>query len=160
MTIRKLVLSLGIVALAAAPAAAVESLTGTWEGTLKCTGTDSGTPVKTKTAVTINVQDGDGVALSIVGPGAPGIFYGFVVADTAKPLTGILTGATCGVVEEGAGGVMHVDVKTKTGDLKASMKGDILLMNQEGGDATACTLTAKRVNETGPGPLLCALELP
>jgi hypothetical protein len=159
MTIRKFVLSLGIVALAAAPAAAVESLTGTWEGTLKCTGTDSGAPVKTKTDVTINVQDGDGVGLNIVGDGAPGIFFGFVVADTAKPLTGILTGATCGVVENGEGGVMHLAVKTKAGDVKASMKGDILLLDQEGGDAKACTLTAKRVNETPPAPLLCAIEV-
>jgi hypothetical protein len=30
--------------LAAAPALAVESLTGTWEGTMKCAGLDNGAP--------------------------------------------------------------------------------------------------------------------
>jgi hypothetical protein len=161
MIVRKLVLSIGLLALAAGPASAIESLTGSYTGKLKCTGTDNGAPVKTTTTVTVTVSDGGAEGIAVNVPGGGGIYFGFSVADTAKPLTGHVTGATCGEIEAEPllGGALHLDVVTKAApSTKASMKGSIILMDDEGNDATACTLNVKRTDTTAPPPLLCVAE--
>jgi hypothetical protein len=156
---RKLLLSLGIFALAAGPASAIESLTGTWAGKLKCVGTLNGTPVKTNAPVTVTVSDGGPEGIAINVPGGGGILFGFTVADTAKPLNGHATAVSCGEIDGEAplfGAVAHLDVATKAApSTKASMKGDIIKLDDEANEAVICTLTAKRTDTTAPPPLLC-----
>jgi hypothetical protein len=152
MNARSTAISIGLCGLlAGAPAAAVENLTGTWEGSLKCQTLNSGTTTKTKEDQTILVNDGgvEGVTLSLVS--TEGVFDGFVVADGKKAVNGVLTAASCNFGGESlAGGVLRVELKTKTGDLKASLKGDLILMNEENAVTEACTLTAKRVSQAPP----------
>jgi hypothetical protein len=142
--------------LAAAPAAAVESLTGTWEGTLKCQTTDSGIRTKTKVDQTVAIEDlgVDGVTMQLVS--TEGVFNGFVVADEKKAENGVLSAVSCNFSDQTfAGGVLNVEVKTKTGDPKASLKGDLILMNDEEDVARTCQLSVKRVSQTAPKILGC-----
>jgi hypothetical protein len=160
MNARSAAISIGLCSLlAAAPASAVESLSGTWEGTLKCQTLDSGTTTKTKVDQTVAIEDlgEEGVVLNLQS--TKGLFNGFVVADGKKPQNGILSAAGCGFNQPDLeGGVLQLEVKTKAGDVKASLKGDLLLMDLDEDIAESCTLTAKRVSNSVPKLPLCALK--
>ena len=156
MNTRKLVLSLGLALLAAAPAAAVENLTGTWYGRWKCTGIPDVRPAKPAVPSGVEmtvIDDGAGVVLNL------GFYiYGYVVPHASKPSTGIFTGTSCGNINtDGVGHMAHFEVKTKPGDVKATMRGELLSMHRELGHARRCKFTATRVDldvipATIPGP--------
>jgi hypothetical protein len=163
MNAGKLALTLALAALAASPAAALENLTGTWEGRWRCTGLANGAPLNSAEPVTMEVtHDGDGIVL--VMNGGMELIYGFVVSDTGRPSAGIITGVSCGTINidiVGSTSMAHFAVKTKAGDVKASMKGDLLLMGRgAGGYARRCAFTAKRVDATPPLPMACSDEYP
>jgi hypothetical protein len=156
MNVRSAAISFGLCGLlAAAPAAAVESLTGTWEGSLKCDRLDTGTVTKPKVDQTVVIQDSGvkGIAMNLVS--TKGTFFGFVVADGKKAVNGKLSTASCAFNNPDlVGGVLQGDVKTKTGDVKASLKADLLLMDDENGVIESCALSVKRVSlEAGEIPL-------
>ena len=142
--------------LAAAPALAVESLTGTWEGTMKCAGLDNGAPAKRKQAVTIEIlDDGDeGVLVEIV-PLAQR-FVGFVVAASPMPQAGILSAASCSFDVPGyRGDMIQGPVKTKPGSDKAAMKLVFLTMDEEVNAALVCRVSAKRTATAPPAIDAC-----
>jgi hypothetical protein len=145
-------------ALSAAPASAVESLTGTWEGTLKCQTLDSGNVTKSKVDQTVVIQDGGvkGIGLNLVS--TKGTFFGFVVADGKKAENGQLSAASCAFNAPAlAGGVLQADLKTKSGDVKASLKGDLLLMDEDNGIIESCSISVKRVSLEGAAIPLCKI---
>jgi hypothetical protein len=142
--------------LSAAPALAVESLTGTWEGSLKCQTLDSGTTTKSKVDQSVVISDGgvEGIRVHLVS--TKGIFEGYVVADGKKPANGQISTASCFFNDPDlAGGVLQADVKTKAGDVKASLKGDLLLMDEENGIIESCSLSVKRVSLEGAAIPIC-----
>jgi hypothetical protein len=142
--------------LAAAPARAVENLTGTWEGTMKCAGIDNGAPAKRKQAVTIEILDdgAEGVLLEIV-PLAQR-FIGFVVAASPKPEVGIVSAASCNFDIPGyRGDMIQGGVKTKPGSDKASVKLILLTMDEEVNAALVCKVSAKRTATAAPAIDVC-----
>jgi hypothetical protein len=157
MSTRKAILAIGLgAALSAAPALAVESLTGNWEGSLKCQTLDSGTTTKPKFDQTVVISDGgvDGIRVHLVS--TKGIFEGFVVADGKKPANGQISVVSCDFSGTNlVGGVLQADVKTKAGDVKASLKGDLLLMDETNGIIESCSLSVKRVSLKGAAIPTC-----
>jgi hypothetical protein len=142
--------------LSAAPALAVESLTGTWEGSLKCQTLDSGTTTKSKVDQSVVISDlgVEGIRVHLVS--TKGIFEGYVVADGKKPANGQISTVSCFFNDpDRAGGVLQADVKTKAGDEKASLKGELLLMDEENGIIESCSLSVKRVSLEGAAIPIC-----
>jgi hypothetical protein len=155
MKIRKLVVSLGLVAFAAGPAAALENLSGNWGGVWKCTGLHEGAVSTTSGGVDMVVtHTDDGVVLDLHGVK----WDAFVVADAAKPSTGIVTGVSCGGIDtDGTEGMMvHLSVKTKPGRVKATMKGEYFIMGRSAGHAKRCRFTAYRKDGPPTVPVECA----
>jgi hypothetical protein len=141
----------------AAPAAAVEDLTGNYEAKLSCKGIDNQVKVKGKVEVGLTLEDlGDGtVHFSLAGfPPGQGILH----TEAAKPANGVLSAMSCNKDAENLlGVVLRVDVKTKAGQDDASLKGTAFLFDIPSARSEACKFTAKQVG-TGPvkiGP--CAL---
>ena len=89
------------------------------------------------------VDDEAGVTLSLIG--VP--LYGYAVTDAAKPSTGIFTGVTCGNINtDGYGLMAHLEVKTKVGEVRATMKGELFQLSRESAHATRCKVTATRIS--------------
>lgn len=157
MNARNAILAIGLCSvLSAAPALAVEPLTGTWEGSLKCQTLDSGTVTKPKSDQTVIISDGgvDGLLMNLVS--TKGIFEGFVVADGKKPANGQISAASCDFSNDNLiGGVLQADVKTKAGDEKASLKGELLLMHEVNGIIESCSISVKRVSLKGAAIPTC-----
>jgi hypothetical protein len=142
--------------LSAAPGLAVEPLTGNWEGSLKCQTLDSGTTTKDKVDQTVVISDAGvkGIRVNLVS--TKGIFEGFVVADGKKPANGQISVVSCDFGNANrVGGVLEADVKTKPGDEKASLKGELLLMDETNGIIESCTISVKRVSLKGAAIPTC-----
>jgi hypothetical protein len=159
MTLPSHTLPLALVLLvSASPAAAVENLTGTWEGTLKCRVLNGTTVQKTKAPVTLEIIDSGvgGVQAELVSTDST--FVGFVVAESAGAPKGVLASATCGFAfDDLDGGTLQADVKTKAGSEKASIKGHVAFMGVGQGTTRVCTIAAKRTSAVEPDIIGCAL---
>jgi hypothetical protein len=142
----------------ASPASALENLTGTWEGVLKCRTLDGGETGKTKEAVTLEVVDSGVGGLQMELLGTDLLFIGFTVAESGNAQKGVLSSASCGFAFDNLdGGTLQADVKTKAGSPKASLKARLSLMTAAQGIARSCTLNAKRVNDAQPDIIGCAI---
>jgi hypothetical protein len=141
--------------LAAAPAGAIESVSGSYEGKLICKGVAAGDFVKEKTDVEIGIAD-DGAGNLILSVSGIGIFEGFVLGSMRKPETGTLSGVSCtlGIVDL-AGAAFHAEVKVKAGSAKASFKATLTRMDLGEGRSALCTLKAKRVSTIEPMLIVC-----
>jgi hypothetical protein len=144
--------------LSVSPALAVENLTGTWEGVLKCTTLDSGTVAKTKVATVLEIVDAGVGGLQIELVSSDILFIGFVVSQTAKPDKGALSAASCAFAfDDLDGGTLQADVKTRAGAAKATMKARLSLMGDVQELVRSCTITAKRVSTDQPDIIGCAI---
>lgn len=155
---RARVLALGLAlcfSLAARPVLAVEDLTGLWEGTMKCTATDDDGTAKSKVPVAVSIAQEEGV-VRISVPGVPVFIEGFVLADPDKTDSGTVSTASCGFHSGNlnGGGVLRATVKTKVGNIKASLKATLVLVDGIPPDPSMslCTITAKRTSAT-PGTI-------
>lgn len=147
-------LALGLVsALSAGPSLAVENLSGRWEGTLKCVSADDGGTEKAKTPLVVNVfQDEGGIAIAMVNHGL--FLDGFVLEEPAKPEAGTVSAVGCGFsgANLNGSGVFRATVKTKSGDVKATLKGTTILIEGDlDPSMSLCTFTAKRVSAIADG---------
>ena len=150
--------ALGLAFLFAATSAAAETenLTGKWEGTMKCTsvGSASGTE-KYKGPLVMNVSEDMGnVAIDAEDLGL--FVEGIVIDEPQKDGLGAVAAVGCGFSAGNLNGqgVLRATVKTKAGELKASLKGTAISIGAIGPvwGTTICTFTAKRTNMT-PDPL-------
>ena len=156
MRVRNLASSLVLVSLlSAAPAAALESLLGEWEGTLKCTTTVAGVVSKTKVAETVLIGNLDG-SLAIRLATRDLTFLGAATPDVQRETTGVVSAASCGFgVAELTGGALRGYAKTKAGSEKASLKLELILMELPAATSSSCRLTAKRVSAVPPKTPAC-----
>lgn len=156
MNSRALVLALSLGSLASAPALGAGNLTGTWQGTLKCSQFAIGGTVKSKVPATVTILDGKGVQLDM--PETFGLFVGTIVIDeTGKPANGAIAGISCGHANDEAA-ILRGLVKAKPEDPKGTLDLEILSLDSTLSFHTtkSCTLKAKRVSTEAPGILLCA----
>jgi len=149
-------LALGVLGgLLAAPAGALESASGSYEGKLVCKELDGGQRDKTKQEVTLGVFD-DGAGEVLMQLGSLGTFAGFLLTDTKKPETGTLSAVNCTLDETGlAGAALHAEVKVKAGSDKASLKGTVVQMDLPGEAAALCQLKVERVSPIPPKLPVC-----
>jgi hypothetical protein len=130
----------------AAPAAALESLTGVYDAKVSCKNLDSGVSQPYKQDEELALVDvGDGTARFSTME-RTGLAY--VLTETAKPDHGVLSGTSCDLRPDSLNGViLRLDVNTKPADPK--LKGTLILLGNDGSFSASCKFTAKRVS-TGP----------
>lgn len=151
---------IGLCALAvslAAPAAAIESVSGTWNGKLRCKGIQDGSFAKQKSDITVAIVD-DGAGGLVFDFEGIGGFEGFVLGSAKKPATGTLSALSCLVSQDlGEGGTFHAEVKVKPGSGKASFKGTMTLMHRGSSVSSLCQVKAKRVSAVTPMVPACPM---
>jgi hypothetical protein len=143
-----------LAAFGAQPAAALESLTGIYQGTLKCRGLLGGTRVKGKVDVEVDVSDVGGVLLLSVGE--LGSFEGFAVTDVKKPDRGTVSAVSCPLsVGTLDGAMLNADVRIPAGKETGTLEGTLFLSSDEQGDARRCELQVKRISVASPMIITC-----
>jgi hypothetical protein len=144
-----------LAALLGAPAAALESTSGAYEGKLVCKGITSGDREKTKEDVEVGVFD-DGAGGVLLEIGTLGTFEGFLLTDSRKPETGTLSAVSCTLnVATQTGRALHAEMKIKAGSEKGKLKGKLIRMDLPGEAAALCELKAERVSTLGPKLAVC-----
>jgi len=139
------------------PAAAIESVSGSYEAKLRCKGLQGGDFVKAKSDATIGIFD-NGAGELVFDVSDLGTLEGFVLGSMRKPETGTLSGVTCGLsAASGQGATLHAEVKVKAGAGKASFKGTLVLMDEGASIASICQVKAKRVSDLTPKLLNCPM---
>jgi hypothetical protein len=140
--------------LGAGPAAALESLTGVYQGKLKCSGLVGGGQVKDKDDVEVQVLDLGGLlGLDVSGVGA---LQGFAATQTSKPERGKVSAVSCLLDAQSLdGSTLHADVQVEAGDPKASLKGTLIRTNGVTGEARICQLRVKRISTAIPNVTGC-----
>lgn len=146
------VLALAALVLGAVPARALEEFTGTYVGKMSCQSFDSGLRFSSSTNVSIDIDDaGSGaVGLNIEGVGN---LIGRYVIDADDTDRAVVQLATCEVTEiDVDGAVLHAEVRTTPGKLKASFVGTLIVMDAPADAGSICELKLKRIDETSPTP--------
>jgi hypothetical protein len=144
-------------ALAASPAAAVDSLTGVWRGKLVCVSTnDTTTEPRQKADATVFVEDLGGGAARVrvnnlfVLPIPSTIVSGADVPERAR-----IAGVGCGFDADAGGLVLQASAKVKPDSPKGTMTGEFI--NFAGGVAphfvSICTFKVKREETTLATPI-------
>jgi hypothetical protein len=142
--------------LAGAPAAALGSLTGTYDGKLSCRRIDGGVADKFKQDISVEVVDAgvDGIGMDFVGFAET--IVGYAVADASKEKSGKVNAVSCSLTSfTQVGAVVHADASTKQGSDKATLKGTLIRMDEKGAEATICSFTVKRSTSTPPTVGVC-----
>ena len=150
-------LALGLLAPGLArPAAAVESLVGSYEAKVSCKGLVLGARSQSKQTLTLRVIELEPGVLELdFLAGAERQFgdlplYVVVTPETARPERGSASGMSCNTGAEKNQGVMLVsEVRTEPGKDAASLKGTLQVV---GGDeqSTVCQVKAKRTSADVP----------
>ena len=136
-------------ALGAGPALGLESLTGVYQGKIKCSGLLGGTKVKGKVDVEVDVSDTGGSLVLAIGE--LGSFLGFAVTDVKKPEQGAVSAVSCPLSAATLDGAMlNADVKIKAGSDKGSLHGTLFLSGDTEGDARTCDLKVDRISIVSP----------
>ena len=136
--------------LCAAPGAAIDSVSGTWEGKLTCREVAGGVASKTKQDVTVRIgEDMGNVGVDVhsgMTPIATAI-GGFLAEDGAKQNKAKLVGIECGLSwNQQSGGAIQADVTIPPGSTKGTLKGTLTLMDSATTRAAQCTFSAKRTS--------------
>jgi hypothetical protein len=139
-------------ALAAAPASAIDPLTGTYEGKFSCKGSNAGTPTKAKGDATVLVSDGENVLMRVSENGTPvgGDFILLHIEETVKQDRSKVAGADCGLLNVGRGVALEADAVIKSGSEKGTLKGIYIRMGEKPSRIDVCTFTVKRTATTDP----------
>lgn len=141
----------GLALLLGAPARAIENLSGTYEGKLRCETTTAGITSKSKQDVTVEVVDSGSSRVTFEVIGVEDRIIGLVIEDAKKAEHGILPAASCDYESfQQAGLVARLAVRTKAGTEKASLKGTLLRSDIDTAISSRCTLDVKRVSALVP----------
>ena len=139
-------------ALAAVPALAIDSLTGTYEGKFSCKGSNAGAPTKAKGDATVAISEGVSILANVSENGTPvgGTFELLHIEETAKDDRSKIAGADCGLLNVGRGVALQGDVVIKTGGEKGTIKGTYIRMGEKPNRIDLCTFNAKRTAIADP----------
>jgi hypothetical protein len=147
--------------LAAAPAGALDTPSGTYQGKATCRSIVGGVASKTKHEVTLNVAGAEvGVVLDMTGTAefaATGSVDAVLAADAEKTDRGAFAGASCGT-GGGDATAVHGELVIKSSG-KASVKGTVLRSLGSADDVRICTFKAKRTSVSVP-PIIPCTPLP
>jgi hypothetical protein len=151
MRVASIVAISAFVLAAAAPAAAIDSVTGTYEGKMTCRQIASGATTKVKQDVVVGIFEGTSNFIGVDVGDVSTAIGGILVEDTAKADRAKLVGVECGVSYlNTVGGVLHADVVIKPGSDKGTLKGTLIVMDELAPLGSLCTFTAKRTSTAEP----------
>ena len=156
----KLLLATAFVLALAGPAGAIESISGTYAGKLRCAENSAGTLAKTKQDLELRIIGDAGVFnMGVFAAGQPYALKaeGPIVEQTAKPDRATIAGIDCDFQDiEQTGLAIHAEIAIKLGSEKGTMKGTILRQSgTEGRNIELCTFTAKRTSTALPVVSAC-----
>lgn len=133
----------------AAPAAAIDSLSGVWEGKFTCESTTATTTSKGwKSPATLFIEDLGGGAgrarfnNATVFPVPIGIVSG---ADA--PTSARIAGVMCGFTPDGGGAILQGLAKVKSGSEKGTLSGELIQYGV--GSVSVCRFKVKRTEPLG-----------
>ena len=160
---RRLAALAGIAAFAlghATAAAAIDNVTGTYEGKVTCQKIEGGVASKTKADVVVEVEEGKGgfASADVIVDGTPiaTALLGFLAEDAAKTDRARIAAIECGFdFFDKEGATFHAEIAIKAGSEKGSLKGTLLDMDDAVGLAGVCTFKAKRTSTAVPDVTLC-----
>ena len=133
------------------PAAAIDSVTGTYEGKMTCRQISNGATTKEKQDVTVDVFEGVSNFVGLDVGTASTKIGAVLVEDTEKSDRAKVVGVECGVTYLNTlGGALHADVVIKPGSDKGTMKGTLIVMDEFAPLGSLCTFTAKRTSTAEP----------
>jgi hypothetical protein len=123
---RLLGLLLGAAALVAAPASALEDLTGVYVGTLDCAWTNDEESTRGTFGAELHVDDDGAGNAHLYSVNSGFAFRASVVSPSATPTRGRVGGPACNLLASTGGYVVHATAETKAG--KASLRGEFILL--------------------------------
>jgi hypothetical protein len=140
---------------AAAPARAIDPMTGSYAGKLSCKGYAGGTPSKSKHDATVVVVEGKTIRLLVTADGAP---FGdtvsvFRLAHATKLDRAKIQGLDCPSTNSSSLSLtIEGDVVIKPGSEKGTIKGSLIRRDTLGMPAAieVCTFTVKRTSTELP----------
>jgi hypothetical protein len=140
---------------AAAPARAIDPMTGSYAGKLSCKGYAGGTPSKSKHDATIVVVEDKTIRLRISADGAPlgDTVAVFRLANETKPDRAKIQGLDCPSSNTSPQSLtIEGDVVIKPGSEKGAIKGSLIRRDSLGMPAAidVCTFTVKRTSTELP----------
>jgi hypothetical protein len=133
------------IGLASAPALAIESLTGTYEGKATCKGVFGDATTKEKYDLTIQILEAEGIVLTTRFGDLPNtdVFRGYVV-ELAKLDRGKVAAVSCTLGATDLTGIsLQGDVVIKPGSANGTIKGSLTLFVPPT-VVDVCTFTVKR----------------
>jgi hypothetical protein len=144
--------------LAAAPAGALDTPVGTYQGKATCRSIVGGVAAKTKHEVTLTIGLAKvGLVLQVTGTAefaATGTVEAVLAADAEKTDRGAFTGYSCDTTA-GDGNGVHGELAIKSSG-KASVKGTVLRSLGSADDVRICTFNAKRTSISAPPVIPCS----
>ncbi|HVH07791.1 MAG TPA: hypothetical protein VNE71_17495 [Myxococcota bacterium] len=144
----------------AAPAVAIESINGTYEGKVRCRENAAGTLAKTKQDLLLRIVGDAGIFnLDVVASGElyAALVAGTIVEHAGKPDRATLAGVDCELsAASGIGSALHAEIAIKPGSEQGTVKGTLLRLSGDGGATSElCTFTAKRTSTALPSISAC-----
>jgi hypothetical protein len=159
MTNTKLALVAAAALAAAAPALAIDDMTGVYNGKASCRGYAGGVPTRSKADVSLSVAEDTTIRMLITFDAVliGGTIPVFRIADTAKLDRAKLQGLDCASnVSSNRSLTVVGDVVIKPGSEKGTIKGLLIRRNAEKpGAIEQCTFSAKRTSTELPEILPC-----
>jgi hypothetical protein len=146
-------LAIGAGLLSASPARAHDSLTGTWSGRAKCQTIYGGVRDKgTVELAAVEIDDGGSGGIGIDLAGYAG-FMGRYYVDSAKPDRAVLQAQSCEVDPDSLlGSFLHGEFRTKSGSVKATFVGTLILMDGPSSAGGICEVELQRIDLLAPSP--------
>jgi hypothetical protein len=125
-------------------------LSGTYEGKATCSGLLNGTPLKEKLDITgkDSARVTHGSTNAVLEIPDIGRFAVFVENNNQKPGQSLVSGITCTLDLTLNGATIFVSAKVK-GD-NATLKGTLVILDDEDNDSASCKISLKRVDATDP----------
>jgi hypothetical protein len=139
-----------LIALAAFPAAAIDDLSGVWEGKFTCDATTpTNSSLRGKSDATLYLEDrGDGSGRARFNNATILPVPVTVVSGTDKPGLGRLAGVMCGFDANTGGILVQGRASLKPGSEKGTLTGE--LISFDGGVAPHVSICRFKVKRTGP----------
>jgi hypothetical protein len=140
-----------LLGLAARPAAAIDDLSGVWEGKFTCGSTsDAATSVRDKADATLYLEDlGSGSGRARFNNATVFPIPVTIVSGTDKPTLGRIAGVMCGFAPDTGGFLLHGLARVASGSDKGTLSGELIAYG--GGVAPhGVSICRFKVKRTGP----------
>lgn len=144
-------------AFGAGPAAALDDVTGVYSGTIACESTDGSGETRTPSQATSLYVDDAGSETAYAYLNNSGYTFRLAAVGGPGSAQGRLAGPGCTMTSVAGGPLLHFEIKAKPGSDKASLRGELVVLNVGANThyVTVCRLSLRRTTTTLPAPIAC-----